>query len=82
MNLAASGLNFSMQGLIVVACELLVAVCETQFPDEGLNPGPWHWELGALAAGPLIMSPQKFNCGVIPDVKCPLVLKLANLSED
>ena len=22
------------------------------FPDQGLNPGPLHWELGVLATGP------------------------------
>ena len=28
----------------------LVAACKLQFPEEGLNPGPLHWENGVLAA--------------------------------
>ena len=30
----------------------LVAACGIEFPDQGLNPRPLHWELGALATGP------------------------------
>ena len=29
----------------------LVLACGIQFPDQGLNPGPVHWEHGVLAAG-------------------------------
>ena len=31
---------------------VLVAACGIWFPDQGSNPGPLHWELGALAPGP------------------------------
>ena len=36
-------------GSLVVACELLVAACVTQFPNQGSNLGPLHWECGILA---------------------------------
>ena len=42
-----------------VACELLTVVCGIQFPDQGLNPGPLHWENRFLATGPPRMS---HNC--------------------
>ena len=29
-----------------------------QFPDQGLNLGPLHWECGVLATGPLGKSPS------------------------
>ena len=29
-----------------------------QFPDQGLNLGPWHWECGDLATGPVGKSPD------------------------
>ena len=38
-------------GSLVSAFELLVAVCELQFPDWGSNLGPLHWECGVLAPG-------------------------------
>ena len=42
-----------------VACELLTVVRGIQFPDQGLNPGPVHWENRFLATGP----PRMFhNC--------------------
>ena len=31
---------------------VLVARCGTHFPDQGLNPGPLHWERDVLATGP------------------------------
>ena len=31
---------------------LLVVACGTQFPDQGSNPGPLHWEHGVLATTP------------------------------
>ena len=30
---------------------ILVTACGIQFPDQGLNPGPLHWERGVLATG-------------------------------
>ena len=37
---------------LLVAFELLVAACGIQFPDQGLNLDPLHWEHGVLATGP------------------------------
>ena len=36
----------------VATCELFAAVCGIQFPNQGSNPGPLHWELEVLATGP------------------------------
>ena len=36
----------------LVSFKLLVAACGIWFPDQGLNPGPLHWELGVLSTGP------------------------------
>ena len=30
----------------------LVAACRIQFPDQGMNPGPLHWENRVLTTGP------------------------------
>ena len=30
--------------VLIVPCEPLVMVCNIWFPDQGLNPGPLHWE--------------------------------------
>ena len=43
-DLAMLGLHCSMQ-------DLLVAACGIQFPDQGLNPRPLHWEHRVLATG-------------------------------
>ena len=37
--------------------ESLVGACGIQFPDQGANPGPLHWEHGVLATGPPGKSP-------------------------
>ena len=37
---------------LVAACELLVAACGIQFPNQGSNLSPLHWELGVLDPGP------------------------------
>ena len=29
------------------------SMCQIQFPDQGLNLGPLHWEHRVLATGPL-----------------------------
>ena len=34
------------------AYKLLVAACGIQFPDQGPNLGPWHWEQRVLATRP------------------------------
>ena len=31
--------------LSIRLCQVLVAACGIWFPDQGLNPGPTHWEL-------------------------------------
>ena len=33
-------------------CQVLIAACGIQFPDQGANLGPLHWELGVLVTGP------------------------------
>ena len=38
--LAMLSLSCGIQGLLVVAYELLIEACEIQLPDQGLNPGP------------------------------------------
>ena len=40
-------------GYLVVARELLVAVCRAYFPEQGSNLGPLHWQNGVLATNPL-----------------------------
>ena len=37
---------------IHLTASVLAVVCGTYFPDQGLNPGPLHWEHGILAIGP------------------------------
>ena len=48
-----SDLQSSLQnaGSLVVAHELLDVACGTQFPDQGLNLSPLHWEHTDLATG-------------------------------
>ena len=53
--LFALSLNCGTQDLLV-ACGHLVAACKIDFPGQGLNPGPLHWELRVLTTGP----PRKF----------------------
>ena len=38
----------------------LVVACGIQFPDQGSNPGPLHWERGVLTTGPPGKSPFCF----------------------
>ena len=45
-------------GYLVVAYELSVATCRIQFPDQGLNPGPWQWRCQVLTARPPGSSPH------------------------
>ena len=47
--LASLGLNCSMQGLLVVEGELLIAVCGDLVPWPGINP--WPFVLGACSIG-------------------------------
>ena len=37
---------------LVAFYELWIGACGTWFPDQGLNPGPLHWEGGVLITGP------------------------------
>ena len=39
--------------VLAAAGELLNVACGIQFPDQGSNPGPLHWECRVLATGPL-----------------------------
>ena len=43
------------------AHELLAVVCEMQFPDQGWNPGPLHWEHRASDSGTPGRSPNAFS---------------------
>ena len=38
--------------VFVAACELIVVACGIPFPDQGLNPGPLHWEHKIFTTGP------------------------------
>ena len=49
IGLAAPGLPCSMWD---PAYEVLVEACGIQFPDQGSNPGPLHWERGVSAFRP------------------------------
>ena len=40
-----------------MGCKLLVVACGIQFPNQGLNLGPLHWDPGVLAMGPPGKSP-------------------------
>ena len=44
-----------------VARELLAVTCEMQFPDQGWNPGPLHWEHRASDSGTPGRSPNAFS---------------------
>ena len=50
----------------ISACELLVAACRIQFPDQGSNLSPLHWQHGVLATGPQ----GKSNSHLILDETC------------
>ena len=39
-------------GSLAAACKLLVAACGIQFPKQGSNLGPLHWEHGVLSTVP------------------------------
>ena len=38
--------------ILIAAFGLLVVTGGIQFPDQGSNPGPLHWECGILTTGP------------------------------
>ena len=61
-------LAYGTQELSVVACELLIAACSIQFPDQGSNPGPLHWECGVSTTRPPGKSPREipFECLLDP----------------
>ena len=44
--------------VFAMACKLLTVACEIDFANQGLNPGPLHWEHGVLVAGPPGKSPK------------------------
>ena len=47
--MAAQGLSCSTEDLWLQHEHLLVVACGIQFPDQGSNLGPMHWELRVLA---------------------------------
>ena len=58
---------------LVVACKLLVVAWGIQFPNQGSNPGPLHWEHRVLASGPLGKSPSfKAKALALFYFPCPL----------
>ena len=59
--MAELGLSSSMQDLSVVTYGLLATACGIQFPDQGLNLGPLHWEHGVLAIGLPVKSQDMFH---------------------
>ena len=63
ISLAVLGLTCSMQDLpsLLQHIRSLAVACGIQFPDQGLNPGPLHWELGVLVTGPPEKSQQHFK---------------------
>ena len=44
-----------------MACELLIAVCGVQLPDQVLNLGPLNWGRGVLATGAPGKSPHRLS---------------------
>ena len=44
-------LNIYLLYLFIWLFLALAAACEIKFPDQGLNPGPLHWEHRVLASG-------------------------------
>ena len=50
--LAAPGLSCGIQDLQLWHAGSIVAACTIQFPDQGSNPGPLHWECRVLPTGP------------------------------
>ena len=54
---AVLALNCSVQDILVVACELLVATCRVLVLLPGIKPMPLHWECRVLATGPTGKSP-------------------------
>ena len=72
--LVALGLSFSMEIFLSLLqnVESLVATHGIQFPDQGLNPGPRHWECRVLATGP----PGKSLTGILKfNNKTPWIVK-------
>ena len=60
-------------GSLVMVCQLLSAACGIQFPDQGLNLGPLHWELRVPATGPPERSPADIistTTNKISNIKC------------
>ena len=68
LGLSTQDLRCHMWDLLVVACRIFVAACEVQFPDQGQNTGPLHWEHGVLTTGP----PGKSHYRVLSRVPCAI----------
>ena len=39
-------------GSLGALCELKIAACGIEFPEQGSHPDPLHWEHGVAASGP------------------------------
>ena len=51
--LPSSGLFFFfLKKIFIWLCQVFVAACGIQFPDQGLNLGPLHWDCRVLASAP------------------------------
>ena len=48
----STGSPLQYTGSLVLACRLLAAAWGIQFPHQGLNLGPLHWERGVLLTRP------------------------------
>ena len=59
------GSSLRHAGALVVACRLLVVACGIQFPDQGWNLGPLHWERRVLPTG---------SSGKSHTIPCSLIL--------
>ena len=51
MNLIFIYTYIFLKCLFIWLCWILVAACGIEFPDQGSNPGPLHWECKVLATG-------------------------------
>ena len=59
---------------------VLAVACVTQFPDQGLNPGPLRWEPGVLTTGPPVEAPRILGLNTVPFLKVPLFPNLTCLA--
>ena len=59
---------FNFKIFISLAASVLVEACGIMPPfDQGLNPGPLHWEHEVLATGPPGSPPSLLSCTTLDD---------------